>query len=232
MKSIINWIRFSKTRIIVIVLLIIALIVGLVKGCRNNIPTVGDNIQITKDTIIQREISYIPVSDTIKIASPEPIYIDTSYILEEKYRFKYINDSTKLKAHWDELVRKFASERKYEGERHLKDSLGKIKYTLNVRENELKDLEFIPEINHKVITVTNTIKETRTIKEQPRRKVYFGGGIGIKPTLPNTRVETLEMGFLYKNKKEVIIGLDGGYLPGNKSSYVEAKVYLPLSFRK
>ncbi|MEI6186881.1 MAG: hypothetical protein WCP46_00065 [Alphaproteobacteria bacterium] len=157
---------------------------------------------------------------TPEVAKPKidtVVRIDTLYI-HDTVPGKPILVYSKPEIKWRDSIQ-YIADTSYEGLLAQYDALGDKYFSRNVYKTPFKlgvygDATVIDTIvankimgnnisyNIKIPIVTNTI----TIKEpyKPKNQVYFGGGInGNQSSLINS----VEMGFLYKNKKDQIFGI-------------------------
>lgn len=125
-----------------------------------------------------------PIHDTL----PPMLIPDTNY--------------AKLKAQYEHLLTQLYAMNIFVDTLRL-DTLGYVSVTDTVQNNVLKNRAY--SYKYKIPTITNTT--TITNHAAPKRQMYVGGGINMNKTLG---VEAINAGFLYKNRKDQIFGLNVG----------------------
>ena len=184
------------------------------------------------DTAVQ--INYIYYRDSSK---SKPIYLRGSRdtIFENRIEFRPSDDYKTLVNQFDELKQILLSKNVYIDSLVL-DSLGWVKITDTLQKNAILGRSYSKNIV--IPNRTNTI--TNTVIAPKRREVYFGGSVFATPfsMAPNnvfgrytrSAVTNVGAGFLYKDKRDMMIGAGMQY-DGKDINYGVSS-YIKLSFRK
>lgn len=167
---------------------------------------------------IVRDTVWVKTSNTI---NTKPLLTETILpTIVEKY---YIADTNKVKLteQYNELVKLYLSKNIHKDTIKI-DSIGSITITDTVTKNLIKGRKVFYDLKYPVIT--NTI----TLSYKPRNQLYYGGGV--QGNLINP-INQVDIGILYKNKKDQIYGGLVG-LDINGQVQYGLKMYWKLSFRK
>lgn len=138
-------------------------------------------------------------------------------------------DIIKLTQQYNDLVKQFLSIKNYKDSITLKDTAGNRVGVVNldqtVSENTLKSTQSSYQLYfpHTTTTITNTIYP------KPRSQVYFGGGVSSSLNSGNLSVD---LGLLFKNKKDNVLQLSGGYDLFTGKPLFKIGYYQKISFRK
>ena len=181
--------------IIVLVLVVVIFLqqggcgyVNLGKQNTSDTVVVHDTTWQVHDSLIIKTMKGTVIHDTTRI--PPQYLADTNYAA--------------LKLQYDALLSKYLALTVYADTLKL-DTLGYVAVADTVKENQLKNRSY--KYNYKIPTITEKITITNNIYEQPKRQLYFGGGIDGNQTLGITGAS---VGLLLKNKKDHIFGLNLG----------------------
>lgn len=186
---------FSKNFINFVTLFIVALL--LIERC-NEKPITPQEPVIVRDTV------YVTVSGTQtsqpQLTSSIPIPIEK--ITKE---IKYLPDTNynKLLEQYNELLSLYFT-KNIQKDTLKVDSIGSLFVTDIVYQNLVLNRKY--SYNFKYPVITNTI----TIPPTPRNQLYIGGSLEGNP---NSIINQVNVGLLFKNKKDQIFG---GYVGTNK----------------
>jgi len=185
-------------RVITIIVIAVAVIFFLQQnGCnpmRNYGPPKSDTITVhdtawkIHDSLIFRKVEVLKTLPPIHDTLPPQLIPDTNY--------------AKLKAQYEHLINQLYTMNISIDTLKL-DTIGWIAITDTVEQNKIKTRSY--KYNYKVPTITKTT--TITHYAAPKRQMYVGGGIDMNSTLG---VNGVHGGFLYKNRKDQIFGLNIG----------------------
>ena len=155
----------------------------------------------------------------------QPIIYQTIPYPVEKITKEYQPDTNyaKLKLQYEELRSKFLATTIQKDSLNL-DSLGGVGVTIHTSKNKADSVKWNYNIKEKTITNTITIKEPY----KPRNQFYMGGGLS---ATPNLKITGVEAGLLFKNKKDQIFGLSGGYNPAD-GTYLKAQSFWKIRLGK
>lgn len=137
-------------------------------------------------------------------------------------------DIAKLTAQYNDLVTKYLSIKNYADSITLKDTTGNrvgvVNLNQKVSENTLQETKSSYQLYfpHTTTTITNTIYPK--IKNQ----WFLGGSVG---STINSNSLSIDLGLLFKNKKENVLQLGIGYDLGNGHPKVQLGYYQKLSFK-
>lgn len=164
--------------------------------------------------------------DTVWVQKDSVIYsrpLITKTILPTIIEKHYIADTNKVKLtkQYNELVKLYLS-KNIHNEKIKIDSIGYVDITDTVSKNLIKSRKISYDLKYPIIT--NTI----TLPYKPRNQVYIGGGIQGNVITP---INQVDVGFLYKNKKDKIFG---GFVGININSQIQygGKMYWKINLRK
>ena len=202
--------EFIKKNLVFILILVLVIIIFLerwekIKIASNKPKIVRDTVWVQKDSIIytnpRLEKTILPT-------------------IIEKY---YIADTNKIKLtqQYNELVKLYLS-KNIHNEKIKIDSIGYVEITDTVTKNLIKGRKLSYDLKYPIITNTITLPAVK------RNQLYIGGGIQGNPITP---INQVDVGILFKNKKDQIYGGFGGIDINGQFQY-GVKMYWKLSFRK
>lgn len=178
-------------RIYLIVIAVLVCIILLQRSCSSsNKVFVHGKDKVVYDTVwrsvVKKEVKKVPliVRDTISLPG------DTIFAPDANYE--------KLKSQYLTLANNYGARNIYRDSLQL-DSLGYVVVTDTLQYNTLKSRGYL--YNYKIPTVTGYVQQ------EQRRQLYIGGGISINKSL---ELANLQVGFLYKTKKDQIYGIQTG----------------------
>jgi len=156
---------------------------------------------IVRDTVKIKEYVPVPGPD---VPVPVPQDVDTNAILKDYY----------VKRPYRDIVKQYP------------DSTGGNSVTINdtISQNRIisREVDFNVE--------TKTIKETITVLEPPKTKVFIGPGVDIGPTVG------INGGLLIKNKQDKVFRINAGIqnVPGTNDlkPYIGGGLYWKIKFKK
>lgn len=140
----------------------------------------------THDTTIYKTLKGKTLHDTIP--TPPEYIADTNY--------------PKLLSQYNDLLKKYMALVEFKDTIRL-DTLGYVAITDTVNQNSIKGRSV--RSNYKIPTITNTI--TIQHYEQPKVKLFIGGGLDLGPSMAPTGAHA---GLLLNTKKDQLIGLQVG----------------------
>lgn len=183
-------------------------------GCGPNIGGKGgrDTVRVeTRTEYIPQPPVYIPQYVPVQGRTQAPIVIPQQYQPSADY--------ATLVKQYNELANKFLSSNTYIDSIPLKDSLGNNVGVVNledlISENQIKLRK--PSYQLSFPHTTTTI----TLREPPVRQLYVGGGLaGGSSSLLNG----VDVGLVYKNKKDRLFELKGGFRTFNGQFYPEVQL--------
>lgn len=124
------------------------------------------------------------------------------------------------------ILSQYYAKNVYKDTLKLDDSLGIVSLVDTIKENKIHHRTFKANVKEKVIN--NTIY----VQEPPKRQLYAGTYVGIN----NTEVlKTLNVGLLYKDKKDKIFHLGAGVInqtPNNLSPVINGGVFWKIRVKK
>jgi hypothetical protein len=178
-------------RIYLIVIAVLVCIILLQRSCSspNKVFVPGEN-KVLYDTVwkhvLKTEVKRVPVlvRDTI------PLPGDTVFVPDTNYN--------KLKIQYTNLAKSYGTRNLYRDSIQL-DTLGYLVVIDTLQYNLLKSRVY--QHNYKLPTVTGYVQQ------EQRRQLYIGGGISINKSL---ELANLQVGLLYKTKKDQIYGVQTG----------------------
>lgn len=196
-------------RIYLIVIAVLVAIIFLQRSCTKKVFVPGKD-NVVYDTIwnkvIKKEVKKVPlfIKDTISLPG------DTVFVPDSSYN--------KLKSQYLKLANNYGARNIYRDSLQL-DNLGYVIVTDTVQYNLLKSRSYLR--NYKVPTVTGYVKQ------EQRRQLYIGGGISINKSL---ELANLQVGLLYKNKKDQIFGVQTG-ISQNLQPYIGISSYWKIKLK-
>lgn len=202
--------EFIKKNFLFILIILLVLIIFL-ERCER-LQTSSNLPKIVKDTVWVQKDSVIYSNPTL-VKTILPTVIENHYIAD--------TNKVKLTQQYNELVKLYLS-KNIHNEKIKIDSIGYVEITDTVSKNLIKGRKFSYDLKYPVIT--NTI----TLPPEKRNQLYIGGGI--QGNLLNP-VNQVDVGLLYKNKKDKIFGGTVG-LDINGQIQYGVKSYWKISFRK
>jgi hypothetical protein len=193
--------------LIIIVLFFIVFYVN--KGCNNKTTeTIKTEFHTHVDTIWKHDTAKIESKPKIQSQS----IIDRSTV--------NIDDYNSLLVQYNSLLDSFYTLKNYI-DTIVKDS-SKIYVKNKVWQNSIVSSVYDWDIKYPTITITNDVIHTEIVKN---RQLYFGAGF-----LSNLEINIPNIGFLYKNRKDNIIGIKAGTdikgsIYGELSIYTKIKLW-------
>ena len=179
--------------------------------------------QRTTQPTPQLQPTIIVVSDTsfrnhTGQTTTQPILVQTIPYPVERITKEYQPDTNyaKLRLQYEDLRDKFLATNVQRDTLKV-DTLGTVAATVYTSKNKVDTINWNYNLKERVITNNITIKEPY----KPRNQFYLGGGLSATPQLKITGVEA---GLLFKNKKDQIFGLSGGYNLSD-GTYVKAQSF-------
>ena len=196
-------------RIYLIVIAVLVAIILLQRSCTKKVFVPGkDNVvyDTVWNKVIKKEVKKVPlfIKDTISLPG------DTVFIPDSSYN--------KLKSQYLKLANNYGARNIYRDSLQL-DNLGYVIVTDTVQYNLLKSRSYLR--NYKIPTVTGYVKQ------EQRRQLYIGGGISINKSL---ELANLQVGLLYKNKKDQIFGVQTG-ISQNLQPYIGISSYWKIKLK-
>lgn len=196
-------------RIYLIVIAILLAIILLQRSCTKKVFVPGkDNVvyDTVWNKVIKKEVKKVPlfIKDTISLPG------DTVFVPDSSYN--------KLKSQYLKLANNYGARNIYRDSLQL-DNLGYVIVTDTVQYNLLKSRSYLR--NYKIPTVTGYVKQ------EQRRQLYIGGGISINKSL---ELANLQVGLLYKNKKDQIFGVQTG-ISQNLQPYIGISSYWKIKLK-
>lgn len=206
MREIWDFIKKNFTILIVGILMLIFYFQGCFDKFKPGVPT------ITHDTtVIVHEYQSAPYTPTtINVLPPKPDIINLP---------EYQADTSSLqnlRRQFDALVLKLTQQNIYNDTLKV-DSLGWVNVKDTISENKLVKRSY--NFNIKEHLVTTTITQPYI----PRNQVFIGFGIGSNLNAKNFR--DVELGLLFKNKKDYILGVAGTYGIADNSPGVKFSLF-------
>lgn len=178
-------------RIYLIVIAVLVAVILLQRSCSssNKVFVPGEN-KVLYDTV------WKTVTKT-EIKKIQLIKRDTTYLPGDSIFVADLN-CDKLKLQYEFLAKRYGLKNIYRDSVQV-DTFGFIVVTDTLQYNALKSRAY--QHNYKLPTVTGYVQQ------EQRRQLYVGGGISINKGL---ELANLQVGLLYKNKKDQIFGLQTG----------------------
>lgn len=210
---------FLKNNILSIIIITILLFV-LLKTCKSPTPS-PTNITIVRDTVWVHKDSTVYNEPQILETVPYPV---------DRITKEYLPDTN-----YDALVKKYIGlVDKYLATNILLDSIriDSIGY-VRIVDSVSKNMIVGRSVNYKLKypTIKEIVTKTITVPEEKRRQVYVGGGVFVEPiSTDNILFKNVNAGFLYKSKKDQILG--AGVQWDGKTVNYGLSTYLKLSFKK
>lgn len=199
--------EFIKKNIISILFAVVMTIV-LLRACGG----CGDSSEPTQPpvVIVEKDTVWYHTDSTVY---REPEIIKTTPYPVEKLTIEYLPDTNHerlLKQYIDLTTRYLATTIAIDSIRI--DSIGYVKIKDSISKNAIASRSV--SYNFKYPTIK--VKETVTLKEEPRRQVFIGGGVMVAPSdvtslgaLGRGVVEP-NLGIMYKDKKNRMVGVNAG----------------------
>lgn len=182
--------KYILNNILSVVVIVLAVII-LLQRCDNNKSISPQEPKIIRDTIWNTKDSVIYSSPKVIKTIPVKV-ISKEYLPDPNYE--------KLVAQYQELVQKYLAKNIQKDSIKI-DSIGFVKVTDTVQNNIVQNRKW--EYNLKY----PTIKETIIMPPKQVNQLYLGGGIKGNQT---SLVNSLDLGLLYKNKKDQVYGVSVG----------------------
>ena len=183
-----------------------------------NRPAPAPVIEIVRDTQwVKTDPIIVPDYQPLPYETQVPIVIPGTYTPAPNA------DMAEVKKMLAELNQKYYAINKYNDNLKLKDSIGNVIADVNlsddISENTVKNRKYGYTLNYPKIT------ETITIKDPPRRGLYYGAGI-TGTTSPS--INGFKTGLIYKDKKENMYQVEVGgiQLPSDQN----IRPYVGLSY--
>ena len=163
-----------------------------------------DTVYLTKDTVIYKPTLLVK-RDTVFRPGDSIFIPDTDY--------------HRLKHQYETLAKSYSVRNIYRDTLKL-DTLGTLVILDTVQYNQLKQHGY--HLSYKLPVVT------KTIVPEPKRQLYVGGGISTDLAVNNT---SLQLGLLYKNKKDQLFGV---YTIADGKSHLQLglSTYWKISIKK
>lgn len=185
-------------------------------GKKEDGPTETVNIGGKKYDVVKKEIDTLYVEKTKIVKKPgKDIYHDTTIYVPVPQDV----DTAKI-------LLQYYAKNVYKDTLKLQDSLGIVSLVDTIKENKIHHRTFVANVREKII------KEKIYIKEPPKRQLYVGTYVGIN----NTDVlKTLNLGLLYKDKKDKIFHLGAGVInqtPSNLSPVINGGMFWKIQIKK
>jgi hypothetical protein len=178
-------------RVYLAVIAVLVVVIFLQRSCTGGhkyLPTSKDKIVYDTiwNTVSKTEYKKIPVykHDTTYVEG------DTIFVADSNY--------DKLKLQFENLAKNYGSRNIYR-DSLLLDSIGYVLVLDTLQYNNLVSRTYTH--NYKIPTVTGYVQA------EQRRQLYIGGGISVDKGFG---LSNLQMGLLYKNKKDQIFGVQTG----------------------
>ena len=181
--------KYILNNILSIIIIVLALVI-LVQRCDNK------DVAPAEPTIIRDTVWH--EHDSVVYSSPKVIKTIPVKVVSKEYLPDPNYD--KLVAQYQELVQKYLAKNIQKDSIKI-DSIGFVKVTDTVQNNIVQNRKW--EYNLKY----PTIKETVIMPPKQVNQLYLGGGIRGNQT---SLVNSLDLGLLYKNKKDQIYGVSVG----------------------
>lgn len=204
--------KLNFTSIIIIALVAVILLQRLGCGGGSGVPPVSDTT-VVHDTTWQKYDSIV-----IKKVPVKQIIHDT---LPPEYLPNPMYDS--LKVQYNELAREYLAKKIYSDTLKIPQLKGQFIVNDTVKNNELLGRSW------KADYIIPIVKETITITKQApqKRQLYVGGGLAAN----KTNIAQAQVGLLYKDRKDRIIGAFVGVQPSGQLS-VGVQSYWKITFKK
>jgi hypothetical protein len=198
--------KWIKDNWLIVIILIGAFILFL-----NRNPFGGPDSNNKADTSVKSNTVYVPQAP-IQI----PVYIPIRERVQAPTNippdYNASADYKELLKQYQDIVNRYLSTTTYKDSVILKDSAGKQVGVVNL-EDKISKNEIIsrkPDYQLTFPVTTNTITITQPYK--PRNQIYLGGGLTGTQLSP---VDGAYLGFLWKNKRDQIYGLNAGIINVN-----------------
>lgn len=209
---------FIKKNLIslIIILLILIVIVQRFSSCG------GQNKQpiVKSDTVTHFYYNYIKDSGQSK-----PIFIkgQRDTVLESSVEYIPSQDYEELVQQFQELKQELLAKNIYANKIKI-DTFGFVEIKDTIQQNKIIGRGFI---NNLKIPIKETII-TNTVSIKPKNQFYIGGSLSGNKT---NYINAIDLGILFKNKKDQIIGVKGGLdVTGNWNVGVQS--YWKIKFKR
>ncbi len=206
-------IKYIKNHFLTVVVLILLVIV-LVQRCTDPKP-------INPGTTIVRDTSWIHKDSTVYVKPQiiERIPVPVNQWIKEKEYYPDTNYA-KLVIQYQTLVSKYLESVVYRDSLKI-DTFGYVKVTDTVSKNSITARSYSYHLKYPVI------KETITIYPKPKNQIYIGGGLAGNS---GEVINQINAGFLLKNKKDQIFGINGGF-DHNGNLLIGVSSYWKITFK-
>lgn len=209
---------FIKKNLIslIIILLILIVILQRFSSCG------GQNKQpiVESDTVTHIYYNYIKDSGQSK-----PIFIkgERDTVLEKSVEYVPSEDYGELVEQFEKLKQELLSKSIYKDSIQI-DTFGTVTIKDTIQQNKIIGRSFI---NNLKIPIKETII-TNTVTQKPKNQFYIGGSLSGNK---DNYIHAIDLGILFKNKKDQIIGVKGGLdVTGNWNVGVQS--YWKIKLRK
>lgn len=203
-----------KLNLNILLIAVIAVLLFIIfngNGCGNQERIIVDE---SIDTVWMERKLFVPLKS--------PIVRDTVY-RNIPVHLQPSADYDSLLVQYRKLAMSYLATHKYNDTIHFDSSYVIAKR--DITENKIENSEFSFNLKYPEITKqTNT-----TIIAKHRRQLFIGGHAG--STL-DFKTPNIGAGFLYKNQKENLFGLDYSYYPTLQQGAIEAKTYLLVNLKR
>ena len=195
------------------IIAVLIVIIFLQRACTSKCPKAPEPITII-DTILKHDTSIIHKKVWLK-------FHDTTYIPEDPIYMLDTNCDL-VKTRFQKVVKEHTAKNIYQ-DTILIDTFGKIYIYDTVQFNRLLRRGIVK--NYTIPVYTKII----TVPEEPKRHLYFGGGLDGTYINKTPMINVAKAGLLYKNKKDQIYGATvgvsiNGYLVYGLQSYWKIKL--------
>lgn len=204
--------KLTIANIIIVVLVAVILLQRLGCGGGNVIPPVSDTT-VVHDTTWQKYDSVV-----VKKVKVKEVIHDT---LPPQYLPNPMYDS--LKVQYEELAKDYLAKKIYADTLKIPQLTGLFIVNDTIKNNELIGRSW------KADYIIPLVKETVTITKQApqKRQLYVGGGIAAN----KTNIASAQVGLMYKDRKDRIIGAYVGFNPAGQMS-VGVQSYWKITLKK
>lgn len=215
-----------------IVILIVALMYF--GGCG---PNKGNGQLISSDTTRrtvqeQQPLVILPASTPTPINVSYPINLPPNYqaVIPDSTIQGLVAQVTQLNGKMTTLAIDYYTERSYNDSIQLKDTAGNRVGVVNlaqlVRENRIQSFKPSYQLSfpHTYTNVTNNYKA------DPKNQVYFGGGI--QSSIQATGSPQVNLGVMFKNKKDLVFNTYGTYNPSSGEAGIGFSIYKKIKLGK
>jgi len=204
--------KVSISELLIVALLIIILL----QRCGGGNPEHPTAPQITRDTV------WVQKDSTI-ISKPQLIKTESYAVPIDRWNTEYLpdtSDMSKLVKQYEALVRELLA-KNISSDSIKIDSIGHIYITGTVSKNVIIGRSTHYNLHYPTITTTITIPEKK------RNQLYIGGSVQGNQLTP---LDQINIGLLFKNKRDQIFGVSAG-LDMNGQIQYGISSYWKISFR-